>query len=155
MSTLSDCAKVSSLEICVEKHNNEDISVYVHDKLSSSAEAGESLLELEKDIIDKALGIFQWARLVIYSITKWYNDGDSLEEIHRKLARVPRELGEVYEYIFKSVINHQSALPVVGMVQLFACLRWSGRSIQALRCSQSVEQGFDCSPIWSAPRFVL
>ena len=58
-------ATPSSLKICVEEHNNEDILIYVHYRLSSSIHDEKSLKDLEKRVTDKALGIFQWACLTV------------------------------------------------------------------------------------------
>ena len=63
-------ATIPSFEICVEKHNNKNILTYVREKLSLNIYDEEILAELEKDITDKVLGVFQWACLIISTVIK-------------------------------------------------------------------------------------
>ena len=110
-------ARIPGLEICVENENHEDISTFVQDRLNSKfliwekdSTSIDTCRALGDAIVERALGVFQWASLVVPMVTKRLNDGESSEEIQQMLARVPEGLGAVYVHILKNVINahHQA-----------------------------------------------
>ena len=125
-------ATVPSLEVCVEEYNKEDISTYVRDMLSSNIYNGEDLTDLEKDITDKALGVFQWAHLVVPTVIEWYNGGESLKDIFTMLAKVPSELEGVYQHIIEDVIKHRQRSKTLHLMQ-WICLAERPLSLTELR----------------------
>jgi ankyrin repeat protein len=96
-------------DICVERENHADISVYVCDELRRTlfiAEAEKKYLaELQDTIIRGAQGVFQWAALVVALAVRYHNHGKSLREIRQMLAEVPEKLGNVYKHILSEVID--------------------------------------------------
>ena len=131
-------ATVPNLEICVEKHNDKDISTYVRDKLSSNIQDGKNLRNLEKFITDKALGVFQWACLVTPTVIKLYNGEESLEDIYAMLAKIPSELKEVYQHIIENVVNHRHRSKTLHLMQ-WICLAERPLSLTELRFALAAE----------------
>lgn len=132
-------ALIPGLEIYVEKENHEDISTFVHDQLYSRVRGWEGDLTaidacraLEDSIVGKALGVFQWASLVVVMVAKWLNYGESSEDIHQMLAKVPEELGEVYEHILKKVIETRHHARTLHLMQ-WICLAEKPLSVTELR----------------------
>lgn len=104
-------AVIPGLDVLVEENNHHDISHYVHDKLQTNIQKEEKhsalqeWIEIENRIVENASGVFQWARLVVPMVLEQYEEGDSWEDIRQMLARVPRELGAVYEHILNNIIK--------------------------------------------------
>ena len=131
-------ALIPGLDICVEKENFKDISTFVQDQLHSKVRDWErststsAYQALEDAIVEKALGVFQWARLVVPMVVRWLNDGEALEEIHQMLGRVPKELGDVYEHILKNVIEARHQARTLHLMQ-WICLAERPLSVTELR----------------------
>jgi ankyrin repeat protein len=128
-----------SLEIYVENENREDISTFVQGELNSKFLVREkdptsinACQSLEAAIVKKALGVFQWARLVVPMVVERLDDGESLEDIHQMLARVPEELGAVYEHILKNVIKARYMARALHLMQ-WICLAEKPLSVTELR----------------------
>jgi hypothetical protein len=96
-------------EIYVEDENHTDILAYVKDKLHAELLINETennyLTELQETIVKGAQGVFQWAALVVAMTVRYHNHGKSRAEIRKMLAKVPRELGDVYKHILSEVID--------------------------------------------------
>ncbi|KAI9774712.1 MAG: hypothetical protein M1839_001673 [Geoglossum umbratile] len=132
-------ARIPGLEIYVEKESHGDISTFVHDQLNSKVLVWEedptsidACRVLEAAIVKKASGVFQWARLVVPMVSKRLNDGESLEAIHQMLARVPEEVGTVYEHILKNVIEASYLARTLHLMQ-WICLAERPLSLIELR----------------------
>jgi hypothetical protein len=80
-----------------------DIQLYVTDTLSanprmvelkesSSSEVGF----FEKEIMDKASGVFLWVRLAVASLLKGLTDRDNISELRARLEELPPELEDLY-----------------------------------------------------------
>ncbi|KAJ5772329.1 hypothetical protein N7520_002858 [Penicillium odoratum] len=109
---------IQATEISVEDHNQEDIALYVKDKLILT-EVGNGFSQgmnemLVKELTQHANGVFQWAHLIIPLIKQRILEGESINDILHWLHEVPAGLEDVYVYILKNVIaarnRHQSFL---------------------------------------------
>ncbi|KAF7511557.1 hypothetical protein GJ744_004145 [Endocarpon pusillum] len=104
-------ATVPGIEVCVEKHNSNDIATFVKDHLhlntllTNDSPDRQAWHDLEVDLLQRATGVFQWAHLVVPMVNKYIADGDSPEDIRNWLQRVPEELGEVYKHVLQNVIE--------------------------------------------------
>lgn len=80
------------LELVVEEkeEHDEDIAIYVRDKLTKRDE------EIEKGILKKASGIFMWVVLVVAMLNQAFDDG-KVEAMHQKLRELPGDLEQVFE----------------------------------------------------------
>src|SRR2546423_1387430 len=141
-------ALIPGLEISVENENDEDISTFVQDQLSSKVLSREkdstslhTCRELERAIVKKAMGVFQWAHLVVPMVAERLNDGESLEEIQQMLARVPQELGAVYEHILKRVIKTHHHAKTLHLMQ-WICLAERPLSVTELRFAMASDDSY-------------
>jgi len=94
-------ATIPGREVWVEENNQEDISSFIRDELDPIVKREETSSdvnawgELKDDLLRKASGVFQWARLVVPLVTKYALDGESLPYIRHQLLEVPAGLGAV------------------------------------------------------------
>jgi ankyrin repeat protein len=116
----------SSLEVCVENENHQDIERYVKAKLTNKRQelailSVDDCRILEEIVITRALGIFLWAHLIIQLIVDMVRDGEPMTCINEEISKVPPDLGNVYEHILKRVIlprNHTRTLLLMQWVNL-------------------------------------
>ncbi|KAL6886900.1 ankyrin repeat-containing domain protein [Trichoderma evansii] len=82
------------LELVVEEpsEHNEDTIIYTRDNLTIRDN------EIEKELLEKASGIFMWAVLVIKMLNKAYDEGQ-IKAMHRVLHDVPGDLEHVFEVL--------------------------------------------------------
>jgi ankyrin repeat domain-containing protein 50 len=131
-------ATIPGLEVRVEENNGADISSFIRSKLQFIVEREEASSdvnewsELEGDLLKKASGVFQWARLVVPLVIKYDQDGESLPYIRRQLLDVPEGLGAVYEHILKSVIEPRNRERALHLMQ-WICLAERPLTITELR----------------------
>ncbi|KAK3339419.1 ankyrin repeat-containing domain protein [Neurospora tetraspora] len=78
-------------EFVVENRNGHDtdIATYVHDNLTKSNP------DIEKEVLNKASGIFMWVVLVVAMLNKAYDEG-KIEAMEQKLREVPKDLDELF-----------------------------------------------------------
>jgi ankyrin repeat protein len=130
------------LEIWVEENNQEDISSFIRDELDFIVKREEASSdvnawsELKEDLLRKASGVFQWARLVVPLVTKYALDGESLPYIRRQLLEVPEGLGAVYEHILKNVIEPRNRKRALHLMQ-WICLAERPLTTTELRCAMA------------------
>ncbi|ATZ48862.1 hypothetical protein BCIN_04g00800 [Botrytis cinerea B05.10] len=112
-------------EIWVEKENHEDISTYIRDELKKRLFPTEAesqyLVEWQDTIIKGAQGVFQWAALVLRMVVQYYDNGMSPREIRQMLARVPKQLGDVYKHILEQVIEKEDYQQTLRLMR-WVCL---------------------------------
>ncbi|TVY72254.1 hypothetical protein Focb16_v011467 [Fusarium oxysporum f. sp. cubense] len=76
-----------------------DIQQYVRTTLRKEVTLAASSIFVEglvRDISFKAEGVFLWAVLVTRSIARGISNGDSKDEIHKRLTKTPKKLYELY-----------------------------------------------------------
>ncbi|EFW98638.1 nacht and ankyrin domain containing protein [Grosmannia clavigera kw1407] len=88
-------------QICVEHENGQDISTYVHDRLSSSRISPEL-------IIQRANGVFLWCRLVLDKIIPGEMDGDG--DIEKQIESTPPHLDDLYLNLIDTVDKEKRAI---------------------------------------------
>ena len=131
-------ATIPGREVWVEENNQEDISSFIRDELDFIVKREEASSdvnawgELKDDLLRKASGVFQWARLVVPLVTKYALDGESLPYIRRQLLEVPEGLGAVYEHILKNVIEPRNRKRALSLMQ-WICLAERPLTITELR----------------------
>ena len=131
-------ATMPGLEVWVEENNQEDISSFIRDELDfivkreETSSAVNAWSELKEDLLRRASGVFQWARLVVPLVTKYALDGESLPYIRRQLLEVPEGLGAVYEHILKNVIEPRNRKRALHLMQ-WICLAERPLTITELR----------------------
>jgi len=97
-------------QLRLEDLTRADIQLYVESRLRVShgwrffeEAARQEADKLVSNIISRAEGVFLWACLVVRDILQGLRDGDSLEELRRKLYRIPTDLNDYFMSIIESV----------------------------------------------------
>ncbi|KAK3376951.1 small s protein [Lasiosphaeria ovina] len=133
-----------------------DISRYVHDRLGGGGRtrlSGRYSLEaraLEKDIVQKAQGVFLWVKLVVKSLAKGISDYTRISDLRRRVDHLPGDLEALYAHMLANVTDqsyHEQASQIFQIVQ--AVRRTSAAGITLLRLSWAEDEDFDLAE--SAP----
>ncbi|KAJ5718810.1 hypothetical protein N7488_004456 [Penicillium malachiteum] len=116
-------ANSGTTEITVEKHNDNDIAMYIKGHLPDEILAidgphQEDWKDLIETLIKQASGVFQWAHIVMPLIRGKIDDGRSPEDIRHWLPNVPAGLEDVYQYILAHVIKRED------QAQSFQFFQW-------------------------------
>ena len=96
------------LNICVEEEgaHNQDIAKYVSGEFQRQLSDDRNTETLEKEIVMRANGIFQWVVLVVPRVLMRVGDGENLEDLaaaSQYLNEIPTELGDLYHNILQSI----------------------------------------------------
>ncbi|KAF2500118.1 hypothetical protein BU16DRAFT_556601 [Lophium mytilinum] len=117
-----------------------DIREYVDDKLSGHSR----MLELAEDdaagtkiliteIVDTASGVFLWVKLVVRELLVGLQNYDVLEDMHRRLRKLPRDLEQLFMHMLRNIPEDYKTQ--------------SSRMFQVFRCYVSVAE----PESWSLP----
>lgn len=137
----------TSLQICVDDENHNDIVRYVKDRLSRLSGPGTETLSvperktLAQTIVRRASGVFLWPVLIIPRITRYIEDGCPFSFIMKKLREVPERLSDVYENIITTVIRPEY-LPKTYLLMQWVCLAKEPLSVTELRYAFSSDDLF-------------
>jgi hypothetical protein len=106
------------------------IEQYVRDKFnwnsaflklaSKEPAAAPALLE---EIVEKADGVFLWAKLVVRSLLQGIRNRDDVTDISEQLHRLPRELKPLCHSLLELIEPYE---------------RWAPQAIQILRCNREL-----------------
>ncbi|CAG7924891.1 unnamed protein product [Penicillium olsonii] len=113
-----------SVEIHVEKHNNEDIASYIKESLNetdmdpSPSQDKPQHQMLMESLIQQSNGVFQWAHLMIPLTQQRILDGVSFDDICCWISNVPTGLEDMYLCILKNVIQ------VWNLQESFLLFQW-------------------------------
>jgi hypothetical protein len=117
----------AKLMIKMEDRNAADITTYINDSLtleyigSSDHNAWQ---ELKDELVQRALGVFRWARLVVPFVKRKIGEGDSLSEIREWLLNVPTELSDIYKHILLNVIAADRRPATFALLQWITLATW-------------------------------
>ncbi|KAK0506886.1 hypothetical protein JMJ35_010586 [Cladonia borealis] len=109
-------APFHELNICVEDENHEDIGTHVRTSLRGKFPDKEDALDLERNIVEKASGVFQWVILVIRIILKLNDDGANLRKIHQKIEELPDKLEDLYKDVLSKIEDRARAVQLMQWV---------------------------------------
>ncbi|KAJ4176472.1 hypothetical protein NW767_015433 [Fusarium falciforme] len=121
-----DCA----LQICAEDENTDDISTFVHYKLSSFSSTIPDL------ITSRAQGVFLWAWLVVRQVLSLKRKGAGLKKMEAKVCSVPQELDDLYRELIRNM--GPDSLKLIQWI----CFAMRPLSLDELRWAMAVES--DC-----------
>ena len=87
--------------LILQLHTANDISAFVGAKLGRlfSASEGQIFLELQREIIIKADGIFLWVVLVVEELLQGREEADTVAELRRRLSAIPSDLSDFFKRI--------------------------------------------------------
>ncbi|KAF4439455.1 ankyrin repeats (3 copies) domain-containing protein [Fusarium austroafricanum] len=128
--------QVCPFEICLEYVNEWDISIYVRTQLSESPKLiASSIPDL---IIERAEGVFMWARLVVDKAVYLDNEGEGLSRITKEIYDVPPDLDELYLGLIRSMDKKFTSLKLIQWI----CFAIRPLSLDELRWAMLIEA--DC-----------
>lgn len=111
---------IMSLELNVEEENHADIVEYLRTGFISGGVSDEKAQILEKAIIEKANGIFQWCVIVVPRMIHLYRIGTKLQRIQEVIKQLPEELDELYREIMKMIPNDERQDSLI-LIQWICC----------------------------------
>ena len=89
--------------IRVEKENFHGLKLFVQERLAHIDIPSEEAETLEKAVLKKASGSFQWTKLVLQDLTKLSAEGRSTKELFDRLGALPTELNDLYQNLLESI----------------------------------------------------
>ena len=122
-------------KICVEKKNYQDIRTHVRTSLRDKFPDEGDALELERNIVEKASGVFQWVILVIRIILKLNEDGANLKRIRQKIEELPDKLEDLYKDVLSKIEDRARA---VQLMQWVCFAQWP-LSLKELRFAMVID----------------
>ncbi|KAI4234886.1 MAG: hypothetical protein LQ349_003513 [Xanthoria aureola] len=97
-------------QLRVQDFNREDIERTAAGKLRPSLHKHSALLRPEDDVrylvwalVKKASGVFLWLDLMTKDLIRGFRDGDTLEELHSRLARTPDTINGLYAHMLQKM----------------------------------------------------
>lgn len=88
------------LEIFTESWNSPDISKYVESELCLQSEQG---IDFQKEVVEKASGVFLWVVLVVELLLQNQDEGAAVKEMRQILRSVPDELDKLFTEYFETI----------------------------------------------------
>ncbi|KAI1139137.1 hypothetical protein F5Y05DRAFT_339637 [Hypoxylon sp. FL0543] len=103
MEGFADCPRLR-----IHQCTHGDVATLVGDRLSTLRshlilEDDQDISHLAEKITFKAEGVFQWVRLVLNAVEDGAINGDSVSDLESKVDAFPKELRELYQYLFDSI----------------------------------------------------
>lgn len=127
-------ASENGLEINVEANNAHDIKTYVSHQLDEQ----KSIVELFRDqIIEKALGNFQWVKIVAKLVSDFRRKKYSQKSIQAKIAAIPIQLSKLYQDLLTSVDEWEK--PESLQLMQWICFALRPLSLTELRFAMAVD----------------
>lgn len=107
---------------------HKDITAYVDDKLSGHPRITELAIDdsagtkaLIAEIVNSASGVFLWVKLVVRTLLEGLQNYDNLDDLHRRLMVLPRDLEKLFRHMLRNIPTEYKAQ--------------SSRMFQILRCN--------------------
>lgn len=85
-----------SNEICVEDENEQDIKIYVEDKIRAHIQRTDIAEAIRNEVVSRSQRNFQWAVLVIPRVLRLYKSRKPMVTIQKMIRDTPAELDELY-----------------------------------------------------------
>ncbi|KAF5975521.1 ankyrin protein 3 [Fusarium bulbicola] len=117
-----------TLEICIDKENAKDISLFVDNKLSSFQEQTGSKIA---DFVSKhAEGVFLWASLVVSRVLSLHQEQIGILKIESEVRQIPQTLAKLYGEVMKKVEQDS--------IDLIECICFAARPLTLLELYSAV-----------------
>ncbi|KAF5716504.1 ankyrin repeat [Fusarium globosum] len=114
---------LSGPTIEMSKHNEEDISKFVHDNLKYSGHSAvrEGII---RTLVRSSSNIFLWAQIVVDSLNRERDKGLTDEELGQEVTRIPPKLEGLYADLLDS-LNSKCRAEALIILQLIQALRYA------------------------------
>ena len=123
------------LKICVENENYQDIRTHVRTNLKDQFPDEGDALDLERNIVEKASGVFQWVVLVVRIVLKLNEDGANLRKIRQKIEGLPDKLEDLYKDVLSKIEDRARAVQLLQWV----CFARRPLSLKELRFAMVID----------------
>jgi len=139
--------------IVVDTQNRLDIGNYVKQTINSSIPVKNSRDEITRNEIIRIISSgadssFQWACLIAPMAIRYHRNGESLDWIQERLAKVPPGLSAVYQHIFTVVIDEENMTPKRSLLLMqWISLAQRRLSLSELQFAMSSEDETDQLPL--------
>ncbi|MCJ1381964.1 hypothetical protein MMC17_005076 [Xylographa soralifera] len=96
-------------KLLLEDLTREDIRCYVRDLLDEHEKfvhlnvVDNRYSDLDKEIVDKAQGVFLWVFLVVRSLRKGFKEADDILDLQRRLRLLPADLETYFQHMLDSI----------------------------------------------------
>ena len=152
---LSGCPRVRLHEITYK-----DISSFIEGELEKhedfiSSTCQEEIQTLAYSIVDKAEGVFLWAKIALQNLQQGLLVEDRIEDLRKRVDELPCELEDLYQSIFESILKKSSRSDrLKAMKTLHLLQKWESlyAGIGLLECSlfvYSFLDEYDNDPDWA------
>ncbi|QYT05591.1 hypothetical protein H0G86_012480 [Trichoderma simmonsii] len=130
--------------ISVEERNDEDIRLVIRERLKQIQPKARRQ-QMEKEILLKAQGGFQWVVLITSMVIHESTIGTKAEKLHDKIAATPEALDELYTDILSGVTGAEKH----QMTKLFQWVLFAERplSTQELREALATNKDMTCTTL--------
>ncbi|KAL9593216.1 MAG: hypothetical protein Q9219_007641 [cf. Caloplaca sp. 3 TL-2023] len=118
-------------QLRVQDLNRMDIEIMAHGKLIPRLQEssciiydGVELASLLEDLIEKASGVFLWLDLMVKSLIRGARNGDTIQDLRRRLLRTPETIQGVYAHILDSLdpVYQEERIKYFGILSAAAAL---------------------------------
>ncbi|KAM5342908.1 hypothetical protein ACJ41O_013874 [Fusarium nematophilum] len=99
------------LTILLESENGQDIATFVEAHFINHLDA-----DVGKIIIQRAQGVFMWARLVLKQVLLLVHDGEPTTKIMAEIERIPQDLNGLYIELIKAVKHRSTTLKLMQWI---------------------------------------
>ena len=127
----------SSLQICVENENRDDITAYVKHSIQNHISDIKNARILRDEIVTKASGNFQWVTLVVPEVLKVFRKGRSLPSMQASIHKLPSALDEMYGRLLDD-IDSEDVEQALHLLQ-WICFSFEPLSLEELRIVMVVD----------------
>jgi hypothetical protein len=111
-------AAKGAFEVSMETWNASDIYIYVQSELFLEDQDTEGV-QLQKEIAEKASGVFLWVYLVVDKLLKEGDKGATAKQLRQILTSIPDELHQIYSGLFDKVVEDRQK--TVRLMQWVLC----------------------------------
>ena len=96
-------------EVCVEDENQQDINIYVRDKIEAHIQSPDIAKAIQIEVASRFKGNSQWVVLVMPRVLTLYKSRKSMVTIQTMIRSIPAELSELYTGILEGIEEHERA----------------------------------------------
>ena len=123
-------------EICVEDENEQDIEMYVQEKIEAHIHRTDIAKTLHNEVVSRSRGNFQWVVLVIPQVLTLYKSRKSIATIQAMIQNTPTELHELYTGLL-GLIKDQERAQSLRFMQ-WICFSFRPLAVRELRFALAI-----------------
>ncbi|KAM0436643.1 hypothetical protein ACHAPT_002352 [Fusarium lateritium] len=120
-----------------------DQQISEHQSSRTMTSHDQSLIEFLKDeIVENSAGVFLWVYLVVRSLLEGLNNGDSIDELRKRILELPTDLEDLYLYMWIRVPKrYQPQVSRLLQILSFGTSEGARTSLLGLALAEELEEG--------------